>query len=314
MNTGPKNLAQDPNKIEDATVENGRSQHIVLNGRRLHYLEWGHPCAPTIVFLHGGGLTARTWEDVCEVIKADFRCIAVDLRGHGDSEWSYEFEYEVADYVSDLDRLVDVLSLDWFILVGMSLGGIVAMTYALEHAKRLAGLVCVDVIPGAETTEAFRFAQYFHDLESVVDSATSLSQVVSWAADRTPHKTTATLHRTLARNIRELPTGKLMLKRDTRKGYPIESTIDALQSISKNQLRLVCPVLVVKGGRSRVFSSDDAARFVSQLPRGQNVVIDGAGHAIQEEKPAELAAVLQQFLARLGAPYGERETFEDQPF
>ena len=311
MSAGRNLLEDDPAAIENAIVERGQSRHVVLKGRRLHYLEWGYPCAPSIVFLHGGGLTARTWDDVCEMMQADFRCISVDLRGHGDSEWSYEFEYEIADYVSDLERLVDALQLGWFVLVGMSLGGIVALTYAIEHANRIAGLASVDVIPGAETGEAFRFARYFYDLEKVVESASSLKQVVSWALDRTPHKQAHALQRMLARNIRELPTGKLMLKRDTRHRYRIESTIAALQAIPKSVAQITCPVLVVKGGRSRAFSSDAATGFAASLPRGRSVVIDGAGHAVQEEEPAALVAALQQFMADIGAPYGEANIFPD---
>src|SRR5262245_1878470 len=66
---------------------------VVLGGLRLHYLDWGTAGHPPALFLHGGGQTARTWDLCCLALRPELRCIALDQRGHGDSEWSYGFAY-----------------------------------------------------------------------------------------------------------------------------------------------------------------------------------------------------------------------------
>src|SRR5262249_26961032 len=95
----------------------------VLVGRmRLHYLDWGAAGRPAVVFLHGGGLTAHTWDLVCLALRAERHCLALDQRGHGDSEWSPEMDYTTEAHVADLEGFVDHLGLDRFVLVGQSMG------------------------------------------------------------------------------------------------------------------------------------------------------------------------------------------------
>ena len=75
-------------------------EHVVLGGMRLHYLDWGSPGGGRgtprglpVVFLHGGGLNAHTWDIICLAVREEHHCYALDLRGHGDSEWSPALDY-----------------------------------------------------------------------------------------------------------------------------------------------------------------------------------------------------------------------------
>ena len=79
-----------------------------------------------------------------------YRILALDVRGHGESAWSPTAAYRYADQASDLAALVDRLELDKFVLIGTSMGGIIAMAYAAEHGERLLGLVINDIGPDAE--------------------------------------------------------------------------------------------------------------------------------------------------------------------
>ena len=84
--------------------------HDVVIGRmRLHYLDWGTADRPPIVFLHGGGLTAHTWDLICLALRADYHCLALDQRGHGDSEWSPELHYGPEAHLADLEGFIDRL-------------------------------------------------------------------------------------------------------------------------------------------------------------------------------------------------------------
>src|SRR5207249_11254917 len=107
----------------------------------------GTRAPPPVLFLHGGGLNVRTWDLVGAALKIERHCLALDQRGHGDSEWSPEMDYATESHVADLDAFVDHLGLDRFVLVGMSLGGANALAWAGAHSRRLAALVLVDVRP-----------------------------------------------------------------------------------------------------------------------------------------------------------------------
>src|SRR5262245_32909646 len=79
------------------------SHHLVVGGLRLHYLDWGTAGRPPIVFLHGGALTAHTWDVVCLALRSEYRCLALDQRGHGDSEWSPVMDYGADAHRDDLE-------------------------------------------------------------------------------------------------------------------------------------------------------------------------------------------------------------------
>jgi esterase len=109
---------------------------VVVGGLRLHYLDWGSARKPPLLFLHGGCLTSHTWDLVCLALRKEFRCLALDLRGHGDSEWSPTVDYGPDAHVRDIRGLIEQLDLDRPVLIGQSLGGLNAMSYAAQAAHR----------------------------------------------------------------------------------------------------------------------------------------------------------------------------------
>jgi len=90
---------------------------------QVHVLDWGGAVNRSSTARRG--LTAHTWDLVCLGLRSTYRCIAPDLRGHGDSSWSAEQKYHLADHRADVEGLVAHLGLERFVLVGMSLGGAV---------------------------------------------------------------------------------------------------------------------------------------------------------------------------------------------
>src|SRR3546814_19606951 len=97
---------------------------------RLHYLDWGNSAAPTLILVHGGFDHARSWDWTARALAKDYHVVAPDLRGHGDSAWSAEGSYMIANCVYDLAQLIEQLGREPVILVGHSLGGSVALRYA----------------------------------------------------------------------------------------------------------------------------------------------------------------------------------------
>ena len=126
------------------------SKTLRVNDLTLHYLEWGEADAPDIVCVHGYTGSADAFNALARHLQDRFHILAPDVRGHGESAWSPAGAYQYADQAGDLAAFVDRLGLDRFVLIGTSMGGIIAMAYAVAHPQRLRGLVINDIGPDAE--------------------------------------------------------------------------------------------------------------------------------------------------------------------
>ncbi|PYN95307.1 MAG: hypothetical protein DMD91_25285 [Candidatus Rokuibacteriota bacterium] len=259
--------------------------HVILRGMRFHYLDWGTRGRPPMLFLHGGGLNAHTWDLVCAALRTERHCLALDQRGHGDSEWSPEMDYGIESHAADLDAFVDHLGLDRFVLVGMSLGGVNALAWASTHGRRLAGLVIVDVGPEVRQAGVRKIAAF-------TSEATPLDSVEDYVA------------RSLLHNLRRMPDGKWMWKYDQRhRGRFDQAAYERRRQLLWSAVaRVNCPTLVVRGAESDVFHDEDAERLATTLPDGRWAKVAGAGHTVQGDNPAGLLVVLRKFLDEVSAP------------
>ena len=270
-------------------------EHQVVLGRmRFRYLDWGTRGKTSLVFLHGGGLTAHTWDLVCLALRTDYRCLAIDLRGHGDSEWSPEMDYGIEAHRGDVEAFVDHLGLDGFGLVGMSLGGLTALAYAGRQAARLSSLVIVDSGPEARQ-EGARRIQEFVAAPAEFDS---IDEVIERALSFNPRRDAKLLRRSLQHNLRRMPNGKLTWKHDRRHRakFDAEEWARRRQGLWDVIPRITCPTLVVRGGRSDVFHDEDAEKLATALPCGSWVRVEDAGHTVQGDNPRGLVAELRRFL------------------
>jgi len=271
--------------------------HILLRRMRLHYLDWGTPGLPPIVFLHGGGLNAHTWDLVCSALRRERHCVALDQRGHGESEWSPQMDYSTESHVGDLEAFVQALRLERFVLVGMSLGGVNALAWAGQHSPRLAGLVLVDIGPEVRV-EGTRKIAAFTSESTPLDS---VEQFVERALAFNPRRNRELLRRSLLHNLRRMPDGRFMWKYDQRH----RGTVDPAAYARRRELlwsavdAVQCPTLVVRGAQSDVFHDEDARRLAARLGRGRWVRIEGAGHTVQGDNPADLLVALRAFLGEV---------------
>src|SRR5438067_693449 len=126
------------------------TKYLGVNGLTLRYLEWGQPAALPVICVHGYTSSAEAFNALARRISDRFHVIAMDVRGHGESAWSPDGAYRYADQAGDLAALIDRLGLDRFVLIGTSMGGVIAMVYAMQHADRLRGLVLNDIGPDVE--------------------------------------------------------------------------------------------------------------------------------------------------------------------
>jgi pimeloyl-ACP methyl ester carboxylesterase len=277
----------------DEFVEPASCQ-MLAGSTRLHYLDWGGAGEPTILFLHGGGLTAHTWDLVCLALHSRSRCLAPDLRGHGDSEWSPTLEYSLDDHVLDVEHLVQTLGLDQFVLIGGSLGGLVAIKYATRHSDELKGLVIVDVglrIPSG--------AQHIRDFMAMEPELPTVDDFVRRALKFNPSKSPELLRASLLHNLRRLRTGGYSWKYDHR--YWGHLDVDRVrvqyEALMPEVSRITCATLLLRGERSEVLLQQDAMGFVESLPNARLETIPAAGHNVQGDNPRDVTGAIRRFVA-----------------
>jgi esterase len=273
-----------------------RSEHVLLHGMRFHYLDWGAPGLPPALFLHGGGQTARTWDLCCLALRARLHCYALDQRGHGDSEWAYEFAYAPEDHAGDFAALLDHLGISRAVVVGMSMGCMNGLTFAALHPERVAAFVAVDAGPWVQMAGGRRIGDFTREAES----AAALDDWVAAAARFNPRRDARLLRQSLLHNLRVLPDGRLAWKTDRRRTIDYDAMQQRLGALAQRIGCIRCPTLILRGGESDVFLDADAERFAAALPDARWVRIEGAGHAIQGDRPAELVREVGAFLAERG--------------
>ena len=278
---------------------------LLLERMRFHYLDWGTSGLPPVVFLHGGGLNAHTWDLVCLALRRERHCVALDQRGHGESEWSPEMNYAIESHVGDLDRFVEALGLDRFVLVGMSLGGANALAWAGRHSGRLAGLVLVDVGPETRAEGVKKIAAFTSESTPLA----SVDEFIERALAFNPRRNRELLRRSLLHNLRRMPDGRYMWKYDQRHRGKVDPGARAHRSdlLWAAVDGVECPTLVVRGAQSDVFHDEDAERLAGRFRRGRWVRIEGAGHTVQGDNPAALLVELRAFLADPEAGTPNRE-------
>lgn len=262
---------------------------------RLHYLDWGTAGHPVVVLLHGGGLSAYTWNAVALDLRRDHHCYAVDLRGHGDSDWSETLDYSVDAHTRDLEAFVDHLS-EPVVLVGHSLGGFASIRYASRHPDRVVALVIVDVGPFVRNEAAVARLRDFvrgpSDFASIDDA---VDHALTFSPDRDP----TLLRHSLRRAMRQREDGRWTWKRDQRPlddAYFADRIADA-RSLIPDVSAIRCPTLVVRGQNSDGLSADEASDFVALLGDGRMATVGAAGHNVQSDNPAGLLSVVRPFLA-----------------
>jgi len=275
-----------------------QSHQIVVGRMRFHYLDWGNSRRRPIIFLHGGGLNAHTWDVVCLMLRNDYHCLALDQRGHGDSEWEPTADYSFDSQIDDIVGFIEQLGLSRPLLVGHSMGGFAAMGYAMRHAASMSGLMLVDVGPELSMDGAKRIREFIsqdRELDSV-------DEFVERALAFNPMRKPTLLRRSLLHNLRKLPNGKWTWKHDPNRMSPDlnKERIERAQHIIDEIHRISCPTLILRGERSDVFTDANAEKFAAALPNGRWTRVAGAGHTIQGDNPRALLAELRPFLKEIG--------------
>jgi esterase len=282
-------------------------RHVTLNGLEFHYLDWGNEYLPPLVLLHGGGLTAHTWDMACLLLRQHFHCIALDMRGHGDTGWTPEDRLGEDNgelMVADTAAFIDHLGYAQVILCGMSMGGMNAIRYAAVHHDRIERLVIVDIAPvtmaqGLMELEAFR-----RETETMSRFEDFLERAIQFNPQRKPDH----LKYSLLHSLKPVDDGWTW-KQDHRPrpthDLPEEQLLEARKQRSETlwaQVRQIpVPTLLMRGEISKILSAEAADQMVSEMRDAEHVVISGAGHSVQGDNPRGFAEALHAFIERRAA-------------
>ncbi len=259
-----------------------------VDGLRLRYLEWGQPRSEPIVLVHGFSSTADAWTRVGEVLGADYHVIAPDLRGHGQSDWDPQERYSDEQMAADVRVLVQQLGLPPFTLVGHSMGGAVAFTYAATYPQDVKRLIIEDSAPLPPGRTLTELRTSFASRDEVVQSVRAANPTMSEAAVQGR----ADVY------YRPRPDGTWGFRADVVGVRHGRGAHDAERSWA-NVRKVQAPTLVIRAGAEPpLVSQETAERLSRENPRIQVVTVPGAGHNIHFAHFDDFMPLLREFLAR----------------
>jgi esterase len=266
---------------------------VTANGLGFRYLDWSNKEQRPILFLHGGALTAHTWDLCCLALRDDYHCMALDQRGHGDSDWAPDADYSISAQREDVKGFAEAIGLDRFVLVGMSMGAINGLAYAIRYPETLSALVLIDAGPDVRRRGSSRI----RDFVNGGAKPESLDAIIERALAFNPRRDPKVLRRSLMHNLRRQQDGNWVWKYDRRRFQQMgEAHAAERQGLADGLARVTCPTLVVRGAESDVFHEEDGERLAQRLPDGRFITIPRAGHTVQGDNPKDLAAALRDFL------------------
>ncbi len=251
------------------------------SGLRLHWIERGDPAGPPVVMLHGFADSARSFAPLMARMPAEWRCLALSLRGHGDSDRP-ETGYRPADFAADLADFMDALDLGPALLIGHCVGGLIAQRFALDHPERVAGLAVIGGLRSfRENPTAQALRAFVAGLTDPVDPAFVRRFQESTLARPVPPQ----FLDTITAETLKLPAAAW------------RAVMDALmaEEPTDDLARIGAPTLLIWGDRDDVIPRSDPDWVASTIPGARLLVQAGAGHSPHWEDPAGIAEAIEAF-------------------
>ena len=276
-----------------------QDKYFESDGMRFHYLDWGEPKNPTIIMLHGFAQQSHSWDFVALGLCDKFRIVAFDQRGHGDSDWSQNHNYSLNDYHNDIDNLIKHLGLSETLMVGMSMGGRNAFTYAASHPDLVSALVVVDAAPVAQSSGRDKIRNFV----SQEDVHPSIEEFVRMVHGYTPNRPIDQIWGSIKHNVKQLSDGSWTWKydkflRSPDRDFRSESK-DVSDAMWASLDMLKAPTLLVVGEDSDIVSLDVANQMINRISNSQLVSIPNAGHRVMGDNPVAFQSAINEFLSNI---------------
>lgn len=288
-------------------MASGPTSHSFISQRlKLHYVDWGNDDAPPLLLVHGGRDHCRSWDWVAERLCDRYHVIAPDLRGHGDSAWSPDGNYDMDAFVYDLAQLIHQLDLAPVTIVAHSMGGNVALRYTGLYPDNVRKLVAIEGLGPSPKMLADRAAK------PVADRFRQWIEDKRQAAGRIP-KRYATLDDALARMMaensyltpeqaRHLTVQGINRNEDGSWSWKFDNYLNVWSGFDMPQddiaslwTAIACPTLLLYGADSWASNPEKDGR-IEHFRTAKVIEFEKAGHWLHHDQFDRFMSTLEEFL------------------
>ena len=273
-----------------------RRSMTLEGGQVMSYIAWGRD-DPEIVLLHGGGQNAHTWDTVALALGRP--AIAVDLPGHGHSSWRQDRNYGPWANAAAVEQLLSDAAPNTTAVVGMSLGGATTMRLAAMCPDRVGKAVLVDVTPQINDPSRVLTTQERGSVALVGGASTfdSFEAMAEATIALSPLRAASAVRRGVRHNAYELPGGRWRWRYDLFGERPVSTgNWGDFTPLWWDVERITVPTMFIGGGLSKLVRDEDVDEMCRRLPSLRVEVVDGAGHAVQSDRPLEMVRLLESFV------------------
>ncbi len=270
------------------------TDHFVqVNGLNIHYVDWGGDSNRNLLLAHGQGGTAHSWDFIARELCDEFRVIALDQRGHGDSDHTEE-GYAVTAFANDLAKFVDAIGIVPYDYAGASLGARNGIPYAADHSEHLKHFICLDYGPEMSVVSA---QKQIGGMNRRALGWRSVDEYVEYSSERNPRAPEEYLRLQAKHTLRLNYAGKYVLKQDPDMFW-INGSFGAREVplLWEKWAKIGCPILELKGAESDFLSSEILARMKELQPGMQFAEVPNSGHSIAVDNPDFLVHQMREFL------------------
>lgn len=281
-----------------------RDEFVEANGLRFHYREWGDTrTRHAVVLLHGYAETSEAWTETAQDLAREFRVIAIDQRGHGQSDRATDRDYTRATQMEDLEAIIESLGLRSVTLIGHSMGGANAICYAAEHPETTTALVVIETAPevlrsGIETIRRLlATGATFHSLDEAIESFREFF----------PYATTEQIERRVRASLTVNDDGMYVWEFDPIFRDPTSRPPDPdpgqrrLSDLWDCADRVQCPTMIVRGSETDMLTPEAIQRLHRRVSGSRVSLIEDAGHSVPTDQPAALSLNIREFLQSIAS-------------
>jgi len=287
----------DPALAKRSNVRVTSPESIFIEGdstHRIHVADWGGTGSP-LLLLHGMGAHSHWWDPVVPALTGSFRVYAMDLRGHGESDWAEPPRYSLRNYTWDIEHVRRHFGWNSFLLAGHSLGARVSLRYAREHSGRVERLMLLDFLAAVREENENKYELKMKRRQpTYADRDLMIRRFhLQPSGTRAPREL---LDSIAANSVRQLENGRWSWKFDWRAFYMEYPAVwDEIAGFES-------PSLVLRGEKSTVMPRSAYDKVLDALPKGVGIEIPGAHHHVTLDAPMAVARHMLEFsLPSLGA-------------
>lgn len=282
------------------------SQTFISQRLRLHYLDWGDNGKPPLVLVHGGRDHARSWDWTAERLREDWHVVAMDHRGHGDSEWVSDGNYQTGDMVYDLAQLIHQLGAGPVTIVSHSMGGHVALRYAGSFPDMVTRLVAIEGLgPSPDWLKEMRAKPWPERVAEWVGKKRaaagrtprrydSIEAAFARMIEENPYLTEAQARHLTIHGVNRNEDGTFSWKFDPYLNvWPVDDLPDECLHQSWNAIS--CPTLLLYGAESWASNPEKDGRL-EHFGHARVIEFEKAGHWLHHDQFERFMTVLGEFL------------------